>query len=205
MKAPRARPGSRTATRRAGSPASRCAGHGWRGMAAGSDKTLFRLPGGSLSAPRLIVVEAAIDALSLAALEGPRADTLYLATAGGIGPGTMAALGRYWPRVPWTQRQSWSRPAMPIRPAIAMPAASPSWRRPPACARPGCGRRTAAGDWNELLVRARRGQGSWCHERHRSGHLCPRLRASVAARPRPRGRLPDLSGRRRAALPLFDQ
>ena len=67
-------------------------GPGWRGMAAGSDKTLFHLPGGSLSAPRLAVVEAAIDALSLAALEGPRADTLYLATAGGIGPGTMAVL-----------------------------------------------------------------------------------------------------------------
>ena len=28
-------------------------------------------------------------ALSLAALEGPRADTLYLATAGGMGPGTL--------------------------------------------------------------------------------------------------------------------
>lgn len=51
----------------------------WRGMAAGSDKTLFHLPGGSMSAPRLAVVEAPIDALSLAALEGPRADTLYLA------------------------------------------------------------------------------------------------------------------------------
>ena len=64
----------------------------WRGMATGSDKTLFRLPGGSLSAPRLVVVEAPIDALSLAVLEGPRADTLYLATAGSIGPGTVAAL-----------------------------------------------------------------------------------------------------------------
>ena len=64
----------------------------WRGMAAGSDKTLFHLPGGSMSAPRLAVVEAPIDALSLAALEGPRADTLYLATTGGIGPGTVAAL-----------------------------------------------------------------------------------------------------------------
>ncbi|MFZ1425947.1 MAG: DUF3991 and TOPRIM domain-containing protein [Geminicoccaceae bacterium] len=67
-------------------------GPGWRGMAAGSDKTLFCLPGGSLSAPRLAVVEAPIDALSLATLEGPRADTLYLATAGGIGPGTLQAL-----------------------------------------------------------------------------------------------------------------
>ena len=38
------------------------------------------------------MTEAPIDALSLAALEGPRADTLYLATAGGMGPGTVVAL-----------------------------------------------------------------------------------------------------------------
>ena len=36
--------------------------------------------------------EAPIDALSLAALEGLRADTLYLATAGGMGPQTLACL-----------------------------------------------------------------------------------------------------------------
>jgi predicted nuclease with TOPRIM domain len=39
-----------------------------------------------------VVCEAAIDALSLAALEVPRADTLYTATAGGMGPATIAAL-----------------------------------------------------------------------------------------------------------------
>ena len=43
---------------------------------------------------RLAVTEAPIDALSLAALEGIRADTLYLATGGGMGPGTEQALGR---------------------------------------------------------------------------------------------------------------
>ena len=36
--------------------------------------------------------EAAIDALSLAAIERCRADTLYAATAGGMGPATVAAL-----------------------------------------------------------------------------------------------------------------
>ena len=36
--------------------------------------------------------EAAIDALSLAAIERARRDTLYAATAGGMGPATVAAL-----------------------------------------------------------------------------------------------------------------
>jgi hypothetical protein len=38
------------------------------------------------------VCEAAIDALSLAAIEQCRPDTLYAATAGGMGPATVAAL-----------------------------------------------------------------------------------------------------------------
>jgi hypothetical protein len=41
---------------------------------------------------RLAVAEAPIDAMPLAALEGPRANTLYLATGGGIGPCTEMAL-----------------------------------------------------------------------------------------------------------------
>ena len=64
----------------------------WRGFSTDSDKSLFQLPGGEGAAPRLAVVEAPIDALSLASLEGPRSDTLYLATAGGLGPTTIAAL-----------------------------------------------------------------------------------------------------------------
>jgi Toprim-like len=42
--------------------------------------------------PRLVLTEAAIDALSLAAIESLRRDTLYAATGGGMGPGTIAAL-----------------------------------------------------------------------------------------------------------------
>jgi predicted nuclease with TOPRIM domain len=38
------------------------------------------------------VCEAAIDALSLAAIERLRRDTLYAATAGGMGPATVAAI-----------------------------------------------------------------------------------------------------------------
>ncbi len=84
-------------------------GPDWRGFSEGGDKSLFRLPGsmggdgeGSTresawnaiaGAPtRLVVCEAPIDALSLAALEGVRADTLYVATTGGMGPLTLACL-----------------------------------------------------------------------------------------------------------------
>ena len=62
----------------------------WRGFSTGGSKVLFRL--GSGDASRLCVTEAAIDAMSLAALEGSRAETLYLSTGGGWSPATDAAL-----------------------------------------------------------------------------------------------------------------
>ena len=62
----------------------------WRGFATGGSKVLFRF--GSSDASRLCVTEAAIDAISLAALEGPREQTLYLSTGGGWSPATDAAL-----------------------------------------------------------------------------------------------------------------
>lgn len=65
-------------------------GPDWRGFATGGSKVLFRL--GHPGAPRLCVTEAAIDAMSLAALEGFRADTLYLSTGGGWSAATDAAL-----------------------------------------------------------------------------------------------------------------
>ena len=68
-------------------------GPGFKGSVRGGTKTLFLLPGGSRTA-RLAVAEAPIDALSLAALEGIRADTLYGATGGGMGPATEMAIAR---------------------------------------------------------------------------------------------------------------
>ncbi len=65
-------------------------GPDWRGFATGGAKVLFRL--GRPDALRLCVTEAAIDAMSLAALEGLRADTLYFSTGGGWSPATDAAL-----------------------------------------------------------------------------------------------------------------
>lgn len=65
-------------------------GPDWRGFASGGTKVLFRL-GGS-DALRLCVTEAAIDAMSLAAIENLRRDTLYLSTGGGWSPKTEEAL-----------------------------------------------------------------------------------------------------------------
>ncbi|AZO07751.1 DUF3991 domain-containing protein [Mesorhizobium sp. M3A.F.Ca.ET.080.04.2.1] len=65
-------------------------GPDWRGFATGGAKVLFRL--GRPEALRLCVTEAAIDAMSLAALENLRPDTLYLSTGGGWSPATDEAI-----------------------------------------------------------------------------------------------------------------
>ncbi|MGH7210401.1 MAG: DUF3991 domain-containing protein, partial [Acetobacteraceae bacterium] len=68
-------------------------GPDFKGSVRGGSKTLFRLAGRP-HPTRLAVTEAPIDALSLAALEGIRANTAYAATGGGMGPGTIAAIER---------------------------------------------------------------------------------------------------------------
>jgi len=62
----------------------------WRGFATGGAKILFRF--GAAGSSRICVTEAAIDAMSLAAVEGIREGTLYLSTGGGWSPNTEAAL-----------------------------------------------------------------------------------------------------------------
>lgn len=62
----------------------------WRGFASGGSKVLFRF--GNAAAPRICVTEAAIDAMSLAAIESVRRDTLYVSTGGGWSPSTDTAL-----------------------------------------------------------------------------------------------------------------
>jgi hypothetical protein len=59
---------------------------------AGGAKALFCLNALGSLRPRLVLSEAAIDALSVAVVESLREDTLYSATGGGMGPGTIAAL-----------------------------------------------------------------------------------------------------------------
>lgn len=68
-------------------------GPDWRGFSTGGAKELFRF--GDLGASRICITEAAIDALSLAALEERRRDTLYVSTGGGWAPQTSAALQLY--------------------------------------------------------------------------------------------------------------
>jgi len=63
----------------------------YKGFAKGGDKALFWI--GELgTAERFAVVESAIDALSLATLEGWPEGTAYLSTGGGFGPITADAL-----------------------------------------------------------------------------------------------------------------
>lgn len=65
-------------------------GPDWRGFATGGAKVLFRFE--RAGGPRLCVAEAAIDAMSLAALEQQRPDTRYLSTGGGWSPASSEAL-----------------------------------------------------------------------------------------------------------------
>lgn len=63
----------------------------WRGFSSGGSKILFRF--GAAAPKRVCVTEAAIDAMSLAAIEQCLASTLYVSTGGGWSPKTEAAIG----------------------------------------------------------------------------------------------------------------
>ena len=67
-------------------------GPNYRGFSADGDKSVFRLQLGQQPPTRLAVLEAPIKAMAFAALEGMRPDTLYVATAGGMGPVTVVSL-----------------------------------------------------------------------------------------------------------------
>ncbi len=67
-------------------------GPDFKGSVKGGDKILFRLKGGPAPPRRFVLAEAPIDALSLAALENIRSDTLYAAAGGGMGPKTITAI-----------------------------------------------------------------------------------------------------------------
>ncbi len=65
-------------------------GPNYKGFSKGGHKALFRVgPGAAI---RLAVTESAIDALSLAAIEGWPAGTLYVSTGGGWGLRADAAM-----------------------------------------------------------------------------------------------------------------
>lgn len=62
----------------------------WRGFATEGAKELFRC--GPPGSERICITEAAIDAMSLAAIEVRRSDTLYVSTGGGWSPATDHAI-----------------------------------------------------------------------------------------------------------------
>lgn len=63
----------------------------YKGFATGGSKRLFAL-GDVVKVRRLAVTEGAIDAMSLAAIEGDAMGTAYLSTGGGFGPAAVSAL-----------------------------------------------------------------------------------------------------------------
>ena len=62
----------------------------WRGFATDGAKKLFRF--GPVGSERICITEAAIDAMSVAAIEDLRPDTLYVSTGGGWSPATDEAI-----------------------------------------------------------------------------------------------------------------
>jgi hypothetical protein len=144
----------------------------YRGFASGGKKVLFRL--GIGTAVRLAVTEAAIDAMSLAAIEGLRRGTLYLSTGGGWSPSTEAAL-----------RELATEPGVQM---VAATDANPQGdmfadRLRALADDAGCDwtrLRPPADDWNEVLKirekekRERKGGGGMPHARRpRQGRLRP--------------------------------
>ena len=67
-------------------------GPDFKGSLRGGRRTLFRFPSERTTRTRLLITEAPIDTLSVAAIEGLRSDTIYAATGGGMGPDTIAVL-----------------------------------------------------------------------------------------------------------------
>ncbi|WP_338011745.1 DUF3991 and TOPRIM domain-containing protein [Ensifer sp. LCM 4579] len=145
-------------------------GPDWRGFATGGTKVLFRF--GSSPALRLCVTEAAIDAMSLAAIEGMREGTLYLSTGGGWSPATDAALR-----------------ALAADPAVQLVAATDANSQGDAYAHRlrslaeelGCDwlrLRPPRGDWNDVLKQreSEKEQDETCHmpDRRVKGEALPR-------------------------------
>jgi hypothetical protein len=69
-------------------------GPDFKGSLKGGTKSLFRLSSAAPRHSRVVITEAPIDALSVAAIEGICADTLYAVTGGGMGTGTVHAIER---------------------------------------------------------------------------------------------------------------
>lgn len=141
-------------------------GPDWRGFATGGSKILFRL--GNPNANRICVTEAAIDAMSLAAIEGVRDDTLYLSTGGGWSPATDTALLTL-AEMPGSQLIAATDANLQgeiyaDRLRVIAEKAGSDWQR----------RRPPAQDWNEVLqIRKKQDRERWKEGRERRAACAP--------------------------------
>ena len=130
-------------------------GADFKGSLRDGRKVLFRFSSGAGLVTRLVLTEAPIDALSVAAWESCRGDTLYAATGGGMGPDTVSAIARIARRLA-VSRGSVLASAADANPAgeryaahherLACTAGVPFKRlRPP----------IPEGDWNDVLTAQR--------------------------------------------------
>jgi hypothetical protein len=92
---------------------------------------------------RVAITEGPTDALSLAVLEGHRRGTLYVATGGGMGPGTLGALQTILARFATVQDAPRAPPTR-TRPETATRNAMPNWLPMPAYTSSDGGRRKAS-------------------------------------------------------------
>ncbi|WOJ91694.1 DUF3991 and TOPRIM domain-containing protein (plasmid) [Methylocapsa polymorpha] len=133
-------------------------GPAYKGSLRGGTKVLFRFSRGSGHPTRFALAEAPIDALSLAALEGLRQDTLYAATGGGMGPATIEAIEAILAGMAKTPG------ALFCSAADANPAGERyALRHQDLAARAGVAFARLAppivqGDWNDILVREQQAQ-----------------------------------------------
>lgn len=147
----------------------------YRSFTADGTKTRFRLPGSLGVITRLAVAEAAIDALSFAALERVRADTLYAATGGGMGTGTIEAvnglLAELAPRANPLMVIATDADKAGCRYAAQLAEMAASVGMPVERALPP----DSLNDWNDVLKeRARKGGRSLGTMSRRSPATCPR-------------------------------
>lgn len=130
----------------------------WRGFATAGAKELFRF--GPAASERICITEAAIDAMSLAAIEDLRPDTLYVSTGGGWSPATDAAIcglaKRPNVRLVAATDNNRQGDVYAARVCVIAAEASAQYARSRPC----------AGDWNEdLKTLARDWRKSWSRKR----------------------------------------
>ena len=116
----------------------------YKGSLIGGAKSLFRMPLSTPIRPRLVLAEAAIDALSVAAIENLRDDTLYAASGGAWGRARSRRSRRCSRRWRRSRARSSAAPRTPMDRAIASQNATDRSRTNSACRSHGLGLQSKA-------------------------------------------------------------